>query len=185
MLDPETVRHRIIEHRRMRLGDVKVNPRNWKDHPEAQGEALDGILEEVGWLGSPIAYHSARLGGALTWADGNLRGARYPDLVDDVDIADITDAEADLILLTYDPIAAMAQANAAKLDAVLREAETGNAAVMALLAQVAEGAGLYLDEQAQEDGQDAEPLDLAKEPEKQEPEREGYLCPKCGFKFYA
>lgn len=163
MLDPETIRHRIIEHRRMRLGDVLPNPRNWKDHPESQGEALDGILEEVGWLGSPIAYHSERMGGALTWADGNLRGARYPDLVDDVDIADLSDAEADLILLTYDPIAAMAHANAEKLDAVLRDAESSNAAVMALVAQVASEAGLYLEESKGVLGGDESGLSVAKD----------------------
>lgn len=147
MLDHEMIRNRIIERRRMRLGDVALNPRNWKDHPEDQGAALDGILEEVGWVGTPIAYYSARNGGALTWADGNLRGQRYSDLEQEVAITDLTDAEADLILLTYDPIAAMAHANAEKLDAVLRDAESGNAAVMALMAQVAEEAGLYEDEQ--------------------------------------
>jgi hypothetical protein len=58
-------------------------------------------------------------------------------------ILDVDEAEGDKILATLDPLAAMAETDAAKLDAILREVDTGSAELQQMLADIAEDAGLY------------------------------------------
>ena len=139
--------------------DLVSHPGNWRDHPKAQAEALKGVLAEVGIAGALLAYRSERQGGALVVIDGHLRKdaapQKWPVLILDVD-----DAEADYLLATHDPLAAMATADAGALDALLSSVQSGEAAVQAMLAAVAEGAGLY----APKDDSDADPqIDRAEE----------------------
>lgn len=107
-MDVSEIRDRIVDVQVMRLGEVEDHPLNYKIHTDLQGAAMDGVVEEVGWAGIPLAYHSERNGGKLTYLDGHLRKRRFPNLQARVAITDLNDAEADLFLLTYDPIAAMA-----------------------------------------------------------------------------
>ncbi|MDV7395367.1 hypothetical protein RZS08_28535, partial [Arthrospira platensis SPKY1] len=51
---------------------------------------------------------------------------------------DITDAEADYLLATHDPLGAMAGADNAMLSELLRQVNSGDAAVQALLAGLLE-----------------------------------------------
>jgi hypothetical protein len=77
-------------------------------------------------------------------------------------ILDVTEDEAKKILATFDPIGAMATADAVKLDAILREVETGNEALADMLTALADKASLYaIGEMADsdvesEDGSDGE-----------------------------
>lgn len=143
MSDTPDIRNRITEVRRMRLGDVAQCPFNWKDHPLSQIKAFEGVLKELGWMGVPLAYHSEKVGG-LAWADGNMRGKRLPDLEADVGITDLTDEEVKYALLTYDPIAAMAEANREKLGALLQGVQSDQAAVQEMLSELAEREGVVL-----------------------------------------
>jgi hypothetical protein len=45
------VRDRIVELRRVRAGDLRPHPKNWRTHPKHQQEALRGILASCGELG--------------------------------------------------------------------------------------------------------------------------------------
>lgn len=144
-MDVSEIRDRIVDVQVMRLGEVEDHPLNYKIHTDLQGAAMDGVVEEVGWAGIPLAYHSERNGGKLTYLDGHLRKRRFPNLKARVAITDLNDQEADLFLLTYDPIAAMAHESPEQLDALLRNVEASNAAVQALLAELASKAGLYID----------------------------------------
>jgi hypothetical protein len=54
--------------------------------------------------------------------------------------------EARKVLATFDPIAALAATNVEKLDALLREVNTGEAAVQNLLTDLSRSNGLYHDE---------------------------------------
>ena len=122
--------------------DLVSHPGNWRDHPKAQAEALKGVLAEVGIAGALLAYRSERQGGALVVIDGHLRKdaapQKWPVLILDVD-----DAEADYLLATHDPLAAMATADAGALDALLSSVQSGEAAVQAMLSQLAARSGLY------------------------------------------
>lgn len=66
------------------------------------------------------------------------------------------------MLATIDPLAAMAGADVAKLDAVLREATATTPGVQELLAEIADDAGLYKDDEQEED--DSEPQKPHAEP---------------------
>lgn len=126
-------RNRILSLEYIPSGDLTAHPGNWRDHPKAQADALKGVLQEVGIAGALLAYRSARQGGALVVIDGHLRKdaapQKWPVLILDVD-----DSEADYLLATHDPLAAMATADAGALDALLSSVNSGEAAVQAMLA---------------------------------------------------
>jgi DNA modification methylase len=117
------------------------NPKNWRRHPEHQRDALADVLGEVGWAGA--ALYNEQTGKLV---DGHLRldvALRRGDEAIPVLVGSWDAADEAKILATLDPIAALATADAAALDSLLREVNTGSAAVMDMLAELAEGAGLY------------------------------------------
>jgi DNA modification methylase len=61
-------------------------------------------------------------------------------------VLDVNEAEGDKVLATLDPLAAMAESDAAKLDAILREVDTGSPELQQMLSDLAEEVGLYQDE---------------------------------------
>lgn len=136
------IRNRIKALEYIHTRDLVAHPGNWREHPKAQADALLGVLKEVGIAGALLAYRSERQGGALVVIDGHLRKdaapQKWPVLILDVD-----DAEADYLLATHDPLAAMATADAGALDALLSSVNSGEAAVQAMLADLATHSGLY------------------------------------------
>jgi hypothetical protein len=135
-----SVRDRVKDLRRVRAGDLHVNPDNWRIHPEAQEEALRGVLTEVGYADAVIARELP--GGALELLDGHLRAGLDPDQLIPVLVVDVDDAEAAKLLATLDPLAAMAEADPAKLTELLREIDTGSEALQTMLSELAESAGV-------------------------------------------
>ena len=89
----------------MRAGDLLVNPRNWRKHPKAQQDAMRGVLSEIGYADALLAYQAEE---GLTLVDGHLRASLDPDQIVPVLILDIDEAEANKLLATLDPLAAMA-----------------------------------------------------------------------------
>ena len=123
------------------FASLTPNAKNWRRHPAAQRDALEGVLSDVGWAGAAL-YNEAT--GRLV--DGHLRldvALRRGDEAIPVLIGSWSEAQEAEILATLDPIAAMATTDAAALDALLDEVNTGSAAVMDMLAGLAEEAGLY------------------------------------------
>ncbi len=152
-------RNRIKALEYVNADELVAHPGNWRSHPAAQAQALKGVLNEVGIAGALLAYRSERQGGALVVIDGHLRKDAAPQQWP-VLILDVDDVEADYLLAVVDPLAAMATADAGALDALLSSVQSGDAAVTAMLAELAEEAGLY----APTDDQDAEPqIDRAEE----------------------
>jgi DNA modification methylase len=84
--------------------------------------------------------------GERTQRDGHLRVETMGDQVLPVLVLDVDEAEGDKVLATLDPLAAMAESDAAKLDAILREVDTGSPELQQMLSDLAEDAGLYQDE---------------------------------------
>lgn len=152
-IDKPSLRNRVIERRRMLAAEVAPNPLNWRQHPEKQRKALEAVLREVGQVGEIYAYHSARNGGKLTLLDGHLRAELDPAQEWDVAITDLTDEEADRILLSRDPIAAMATAGREALEVLLRNVQTGEEALAGLAADLAVEHGILPEES--KDKQDA------------------------------
>lgn len=146
------VRNRIVERKMLKPGDLLDHPIQWRTHSDAQAAAAAGVLLEVGIADTLKAWYSERADGALVTWDGHLRKSLDPDLEWPVDILDITDAEADYLLATHDPLGAMAGADNAMLSELLRQVNSGDAAVQALLAGTNHMGPLYLTFQI-DDGQ--------------------------------
>lgn len=81
--------------------------------------------------------------GSLMLIDGHLRAETAADARVPVLVLDVTEDEADKLLATLDPLAAMADSDAVKLDELLRNVSTGNEALQEMLAATAAQAGLY------------------------------------------
>jgi hypothetical protein len=128
-------RNRILGLEYINSGDLTAHNGNWRNHPAAQAEALKGVLKEVGIAGALLAYRSERQGGALVVIDGHLRKDAAPQQWP-VLVLDVTDEEADYLLATHDPLAAMATADAGALDALLSSVNSGEAAVQAMVRPV-------------------------------------------------
>lgn len=135
------IRDRIRELRRVPASDLLPNPKNWRTHPQAQADALRGVLAEVGMADAVLARELPD--GSLMLIDGHLRAETVADAPVPVLVLDVTEAEADKILATLDPLSAMANSDAVKLDQLLRGVDTGSEALQQLIASTAEAAGLY------------------------------------------
>jgi hypothetical protein len=146
MSHQEAIRDRIKELRRVRASELRPSPRNWRLHPPAQQAALAGVLAEVGYADALLARELAD--GSLELIDGHLRAETTPDQIVPVLVLDVNEAEANKILLTHDPLAAMAEADRVQLDALLREVDTGSGALEAMLCELARDAGVLPENEA-------------------------------------
>jgi hypothetical protein len=129
------VRDRIRELRRVKASELVSNPKNWRRHPKEQSAAMRGLLNEIGYAGALLARELPN--GKLQLIDGHLRLETTPKATVPVLVLDVTEAEADKILLTFDPISAMAQADKAQLEVLLSSVRTEDKAIAAMLERVA------------------------------------------------
>ncbi len=134
------IRDRIKELRRVSAKSLQPSAQNWRTHPKAQRDALMGVLAEIGYADALLARELAD--GSLQLIDGHLRAETTPDSEVPVLILDVTEAEAEKLLLTLDPISAMAGADAGKLDELLQRVTTQSAAVQEMLEGLARNAGV-------------------------------------------
>jgi hypothetical protein len=138
---------RISEFRRVPVRDLLDHSGNPRRHPQAQRDALRGVLEQVGIAAALVVYHSEPNGGQLTLIDGHLRKRDFdldwPTLVLDVD-----DDEADPLLATHDPLAALAEYDKPRLDALLQVVRAKSPAVVGMLKDLAKMAGADKEENA-------------------------------------
>jgi hypothetical protein len=101
------IRNRIKSHRRIRAGDLIPHEWNFRAHPDLQRTALLALYQEVGFARSLLAYELPD--GRLKLLDGHLRRDLDPNMEVDVEILDVTDEEARALLLSLDPLAALAE----------------------------------------------------------------------------
>lgn len=142
------IRDRIKELRRVKASDLQANPRNWRRHPTEQQEALRGILAEVGYADALLARETKS---GLVLIDGHLRAETTPDEVVPVLVLDVSEKEADKLLAVLDPLAAMAEADATRLDELRRDIEIGNGALQKMLDDLVASAGLRESKEIVED----------------------------------
>src|SRR5277367_1114518 len=99
------IKDRIKELRRVHASELVPNIKNWRKHSNAQAQALRAMLLEVGYADALIARELSD--GRLELIDGHLRAETTPDAIVPVLVLDVTEEEADKLLLTIDPMAAM------------------------------------------------------------------------------
>lgn len=125
----------ITELRRVCAKDLLPNPKNWRRRPEAQVAALRGLLAEVGYADALLVRELPDE--RLMIIDGHLRAETTPESTVPVLVLDVSEEEADKILLTLDPLAAMAESDAERIKAPLTTVLTDSGAVQELLRLVA------------------------------------------------
>jgi hypothetical protein len=103
---PEPIRNRIKGHRRVRAGDLVPHEFNYRLHNDIQRDALQELYAEVGFARSLLAYELPD--GRLKLIDGHLRRDMDPNMEVDVEILDVNEDEARLLLLSIDPLAQVA-----------------------------------------------------------------------------
>ena len=133
-------KNRIKELRHIPAVDIQANPKNWRTHSKQQTKAMQAILDEVGVAGALIAYELAD--GSIQLIDGHLRTDLLKNETVPVLILDVNEDEANKILLTYDPIGAMAEADKAQLEALMNEVQTSNQDLADMLTKLAEEHGI-------------------------------------------
>ena len=129
-----TIRDRIKELRRVKASELHPNPKNWRSHPKEQRSALQGILAEVGYADALIARELED--GTLELIDGHLRAETTPDQVVPVLVLDVTQEEAEKLLVTLDPLAGMATADSEKLRDLLVSVEVDTPALKEMLQEL-------------------------------------------------
>lgn len=130
------IRDRVKELRRVRASELAPNPRNWRTHPDAQRDALRGVLAEIGYAGALLARELDD--GRLELVDGHLRAEMTPDSLVPVLVLDVSEEEALKVLLTHDPLSAMAEVDAERLGELLDTCEIKSPYVVAMLADLEE-----------------------------------------------
>jgi hypothetical protein len=100
-----------------------------------QARALRALLSEIGYADARIARELPD--GQLQLIDGHLRAETRPDVEVPVLVLDVSEEEADKLLLTLDPLAAMAETDAERVKALLETVRTDDEAVQELFKRTA------------------------------------------------
>lgn len=124
------IRNRIKELRSVPASELIPNDKNWRRHPSAQAEALRGALSDIGYADALIAYEND---GKLILIDGHLRAETTPDMEVPVLITDLNEEEANKLLMTLDPVSAMAETDQDMLRDLMGDVEFESAAVREMI----------------------------------------------------
>jgi len=133
-------RNRIVGAGVEQTDQLLANPRNWRVHPDFQQQALAGGIDDIGFIRSVTVNQAS---GAIV--DGHLRvilALRSGVKELPVEYVDLTEEEEAKALLMLDPIAAMASSDRAKLADLMREVNSDDERVQAMLAELAEREGI-------------------------------------------
>ena len=142
-------KNRIVDQGVRPASEFLANPKNWRTHPERQRAAVEGSLNELGWIDTVIVN---RRTGFLV--DGHERLWQALKAGEDTPVpfieVDLSPEEEALALTILDPIAGMATADRNKLDELMQEIQTGEEGLMSMLSELAEqeGIGFTADEYA-------------------------------------
>jgi len=134
------IRDRIQEFIRVPASELAPSPRNGRTHPDEQREALRGVLAEIGFASAILARR--REDGGLEIIDGHLRAETTPAQLVPVLVLDVSQDEADKLLLTFDPLSGMAGCDGEKLAALKASVSLQNPAVRKLVDGMREVAAL-------------------------------------------
>jgi hypothetical protein len=167
------IRDRIAELRRVPASLLVANPKNWRVHPEEQCEAVRAILEQVGMAAAVLGRVDSS--GDIVLIDGHLRASLLGDDDIPVLVLDVTEDEADKLLLTLDPLKEMADLDRQRIDTLLTQHEDADGPLASLMQDLARKAGLA-DEMLEPEESSAKEIDT-----------DGFdfshVCTKCGFEF--
>lgn len=116
------LRNRIVGHGEEAPDQLLAHPLNWRVHPAEQQDEVEKLLEGVGWIQQIVV--NKRTGHVI---DGHLRiqlALKRDEEKVPVTYIDVSEKDERRILLTLDPLAAMAVRDQEKLDALRDEVAT-------------------------------------------------------------
>jgi hypothetical protein len=137
---PGPLRNRIVGSGEADPADLLANPKNWRTHSKEQEAALEGLLDEVGWVSRILI--NKRTGNMI---DGHLRvqiAKKRKERKVPFDYVDLSPAEEDLVLAALDPVGDLAGIDAAKLDELLGGLDPKSIALAAMLHDIEKELGL-------------------------------------------
>ena len=154
-------RDRIKELKRVKASELVRNVKNPRLHPEVQFRALEGVLKEVGWSTALVCQELPD--GQYGIIDGHLRQDIGGDEEVPILVLDVTDEEADKLLVSFDPLSAMARTDEEKMITLLESIKPQDDDFADLLKQLASDSEPL--EELQDDLADimANPIRLTKE----------------------
>jgi hypothetical protein len=127
----EHIEDRIKSFARVKAADLIPNPKNWRTHPKDQRDTLTSVLRRVGYADAVIARETDD---GLMLIDGHLRtDTADPNAMIPTLIVDLNEEEADILLATLDPLAAMAGHDDESLSSLLESVSTDDETLSALL----------------------------------------------------
>jgi hypothetical protein len=139
------LRNRIVASGEENPEKLLANPKNWRTHSADQESAVEGLLEEVGWVSNVIVN---RKSGRLI--DGHLRVAlakRRKEKKIPVVYVDLSDKEEEIVLATLDPLGDLAGIDAKRLETLLGELDPASVALKAMIADLEAELGIGKDEE--------------------------------------
>ena len=151
---------------RIRAKDLAPNPNNWREHPIEQVAAFRKVLNDVGFADVLLVYESSD--GKYTLIDGHMRAGLLQNEELPAVVLDVTEKEANDILVTLDPIAAMAKTNQEKLEELKAVVGIDITGVLSRLPTMIK---------------DMEKKNASAQPIKQH-QRWHVTCPACGEEFF-
>lgn len=132
-------KNRIVGHAEVDPKTLVPNPDNWRLHPKNQQDAMQGALDDIGWVQEITINQNT---GVVV--DGHLRldlALRQGEPLVPIKIVDLTPEEEAAVLATLDPISAMAKTDKDKLRAILTIAKSQSQKMQELLEQIRMKAG--------------------------------------------
>src|SRR5262245_17834222 len=117
-----------------------AHPKNWRSHSADQESAVEGLLEEVGWVNNVIV--NRRTGRLI---DGHLRvelAKRRKEAKIPVVYVDLSEKEEELVLATLDPLGDLAGIDAKRLESLLGEIDPKSIALQRMIADLEEELGI-------------------------------------------
>lgn len=136
--------NRIVNYGTKAADQFEANPLNYRTHPQRQRDAVQASLRELGWIG--VVVENKTTGRLIDGHERVWQALKQNEDVPYIEV-ELSEEEEKLALAVFDPITYMAETDSQVLDALLREVNTGESALQALLAELAQEAGLYQDEQ--------------------------------------
>jgi hypothetical protein len=134
----------------VKASELRRHPDNWRLHNDGQRSALAAMIEDIGFATAAVAFENAD--GELQLIDGHLRTDLAADAEIPVLILDVDENEARALLVSLDPLAAMAGADSEQLARLLdtQPLPIGADELLATLQQIAENVAETLDAAADE-----------------------------------
>jgi len=146
-----------------------ANPKNWRVHPQFQQDSLEAVLDSVGFV-APVRVNKNT--GHIV--DGHLRvqiAMRKGQPTVPVDYLDLTPEEEDLVLATFDPIAALAVSDNEKIEELMADIEVDDERLQDLLSTLDINKAI---KDLKNKSKELDPNDYNDFEHK---------CPKCGFEY--